>query len=120
MANTTNLGLYKPNRVDEVEVDVSLAQNFEILDTEIGLVQDSVTATNTTVAALDAKTTSLDQTVQSSQTSISNIHVRLDDAEQDIEDLIANGGGGTPGIIDGGGFLDVYKNLATALDGGEF
>ena len=35
MATTPNIGLYKPDRNDDVEVDVSLAQNFEKIDVEI-------------------------------------------------------------------------------------
>jgi hypothetical protein len=44
MANTPNLGLYKPNRNDNTEVDTSLAQNFEVIDVEVNGVKGRLTA----------------------------------------------------------------------------
>lgn len=121
MANTPNLGLYKPNRADEVEVDVSLAQNFDIIDTELTAVEAKADAASTKATALEIKTTDLTNKVSTTETGLAEARVRLTDVEYEVEALKTSGGtgGSAPGFVDGGTFLDTYTNEGN-LDGGEF
>jgi hypothetical protein len=122
MSYTDNLGLYRPNREDEVEVDVSLTNNFDVIDTEIKLMKDDVTEATTKVTALDSKTTTLEITVNNAAVSLSDVHVRLNDVEYDVSVLKEGGGtgGSAFGFIDGGNFLDTYTSEGNKLDGGGF
>jgi hypothetical protein len=120
---TTNLGLYRPDRLDEVEVDVSLKTNFDVIDTEVKLINDRVTEATTKVDTLDAKTTELDITVMNTEVGLSDARVRLNDVEYDVEVLKTSGGtggGSGLGFVDGGSFLDTYTSEGNGLDGGEF
>lgn len=95
---TPNLNLYKPNRLDaDIEVDVSLADNFEKVDLKLG-------ETDSKFEEIDEKFTLV---------------------QKDVDDIKQNGTGGGSGtggdmFIDGGTFLDSYTNQTSWIDGGEF
>jgi hypothetical protein len=122
MANTPNLALYKPSRNDSVEVDVSLAQNFDIIDTEVNGVKGRLTTVETNMTALSTAQTAATQNAQTALDTVDGANSRLTVVEADVAELKVNGGGGggSPTFIDGGSFLDTYASQTTGLDGGEF
>lgn len=116
MATTPNLGLYRPNRLDSVEVDVSLADNFDKIDTEVNGTKNRLDAAETKLTALEASQITATQKAETAITTVDSVRVRVDILEQ----TGGGGGGGTPGFIDGGSFLDTYVSQTSGLDGGEF
>ncbi|QFG05247.1 tail fiber protein [Bacillus phage 019DV004] len=77
---TNNLGLYKPNRLDDVEIDTSLATNFETIDSKLGsaLTKDGVTYPDLN-ARLAAEQASNDNDLEG---QIDNLGSRLDEIER--------------------------------------
>lgn len=54
MANyTSKVNLYKPNRNDDIDVDTSLADNFEKIDSEFSNVDNDFTAQGNSITALE-------------------------------------------------------------------
>jgi hypothetical protein len=122
MANTPNLGLYKPHRLDNIDVDTSLAQNFDTIDTEVHGVKDRLTTVETNMTALGISQTEASQKAQTALDTADSANGRLTVVEADVAELKVNGGGGggSPTFIDGGSFLDTYASQTTGFDGGEF
>jgi hypothetical protein len=120
MANTPNLGLYKPSRNDSVEVDVSLAQNFDIIDTETKGVKDRLTVVEAELTELGTSQTEASQKAQAAIDTADDAAARLTVVEDDVAEMKANGVGSTITFVDGGSFLDTYASQETGLDGGEF
>lgn len=69
---TTNYGLYKPNRNDEVIVDESLTENFETVDTEIKNRQDAITDNASNISSLQETTSGHANDINTLQTNVSN------------------------------------------------
>jgi hypothetical protein len=91
MANTPNLGLYKPDRNDSVDVDVSLAQNFETIDTETKGVKDRLVAVETNITSLGTSQTEASQKAQTALDTADGVNTRLTVVEVDVEELKTTG-----------------------------
>lgn len=120
MANTPNLGLYKPHRDDSIDVDTSLAQNFETIDTEVKGTKNRLDAVEAELVELGASQTEASQKAQTAIDTADGAIARLTIAEADIEEIKTSGVVGSNKFVDGGSFLDTYASQESGLDGGEF
>lgn len=120
MATTPNLGLYKPNRLDSVEVDVSLAQNFETIDVEVHGVKGRLTTVEGEMTTLGTSQTEASQKAQAALDTADGAVTRVAIVEADVEEIKTSGVVGSNTFVDGGSFLDTYASQTTGLDGGVF
>lgn len=91
MANTPNLGLYKPNRNDSVDVDTSLAQNFDTIDVEVNGVQQRLTVVEQEVTELGTSQLEASQKAETAISTADDVRARVDVVEEDVETLKNSG-----------------------------
>lgn len=95
-AYTNNFNLYKPNRADSEQVDITLSDNFDKIDTEIKNRKNEIEAhANATVAHNSRTITHGEGTVESAFTEVNSrvvtlgveVNSRIDEVDQRVSSL---------------------------------
>jgi hypothetical protein len=119
MANTTNYGLYKPNRLDtDKQVDITLSDNFTIIDSEIKNRKDEIDTHQNSTSAHDSAnithdSSSVKQAIIDANNRINGVDTTLSER---IDNIIASSGTSDTEVVDArGGFPVLREYLDNSL-----